>query len=175
MSIELKESGEPIFGALWFSARVESNGDSVLVRDVEITNVTWPDAKETDRDRFTQIVESAVPDAGFTISHERLAASLGASQDEQRSLENIKNDPPRILFEDRLAVLLLYDGDPKFQDIENSPYERAVNTPFAVIHDKKGSYYLSSGVLWYVADDPLGPWKVTDSPPSDLVENLPEA
>ena len=175
MSIALKDGSEPIFGAMWFSSRIESSGDSVLVRDVKITAVTWPDAKETNRDRFTQFVENAIPDAGFEISHERLAASLGVAQDEIQSLKDINNDPPKIIFEQRLAVLLLFDGDPKFDDIENSPYQRAVNTPFAVVHDTKGGkYYLSSGVLWYRAEDPLGPWEITDSPPQDLVKNMPE-
>jgi hypothetical protein len=74
-----------------------------------------------------------------------------------------------------LAVLLLYDGEPRFSPIENSPYERALNTPFAVARNTKTlQNYLTSGDFWYSAKDPLGPWTVTNSPPQDLVQNMPE-
>jgi hypothetical protein len=71
-------------------------------------------------------------------------------------------------------VLLLYDGAPRFSPVENSPYERALNTPFVVVRNQGATTcYLSSGKLWYEAQDPLGPWSHTTSPPADLVKMLP--
>ena len=90
-------------------------------------------------------------------------------------MAELKNDPPAIIFTKELAVLLLFDGEPRFKDIENSPYERAMNTPLAVVREKKsGTCYLTSGALWYTAKAPLGPWEVTKNPPADLVQNMPK-
>ena len=176
MSLELNGAQEPIFGAFWFTATIDTDRDTdtALVRDFDVTRVTWADSKDSQEQRFSAIVENAVPENGFTISLERLSASLATAQQEQKSLADLKNDPPVIEFREQLAVLLAYDGDPKFSAVENSNYERALNAPFVVVRNTRtGESYLSSGSLWYKAKDPLGPWLPTDSPPADLVKMLP--
>jgi len=177
IALELKNREEPIFGAMWFSARIETDldADTATVLDLKVESVTWPDSKDAGEQLFTTMVEGAMPEAGFEISMDELSASLATAEVERESLEQIKNDPPVIVFREDLAVLLLFDGEPKFSPIENSPYERALNTPFAVARNTKTKMnYLSSGTYWYEARDPLGPWSVTQNPPADLVENTPE-
>lgn len=177
MSIELKNTDTPIFGAFWFSAQLDTDtdDDTVLVRDFKVTRVSWPDSKDQGEQRFTQIVEASVPSAGFVISKERLSASLATAEREQKSLESLKTDPPKIEFRESLAVLLLYDGPPRFTPIDKSDYERVMNTPFVVARHKQTKIcYLSSGQLWYESKEPLGPWSPTTSPPADLVKMLPK-
>jgi hypothetical protein len=177
MSLELTGRDEAIFGAFWFEAKIDTDTDAgtALIRSVKVTNVRWPDSTDANEQRFTAIVEGAVPENGFEISLERLSASLESAQTEQRSLAELKNDPPKILFREELAVLLLYDGEPRFSPVENSDYERALNTPFVVLrHKKGGDLFLSSGKFWYVAKDPLRPWAPTNTPPQELVKMMPE-
>lgn len=177
MSLELKDNSEPIFGAFWFSAKIDTNGDedSALVHNVKVTKVTWPDSDEKDEARFTEIVDQQLAKTSFDISMSRLSASLETAEQTQQSLENLKHDAPKIVFKEQLAVLLLFDGKPKFTDIENSQFERVLNTPFAVARDKKsGAVYLSSGALWYQAKDPMGPWTITTQPPAELVKIAPK-
>ena len=176
IALEIKGASEPIFGAMWFTAKIDTDRDTdtALVRDVKVTDVRWPDSKDADEQRFTQIIENAVPPTGFEISLERLAASLDTAERERASLEDLRHDPPEIVFANELAVLLLYDGEPRFSSVEGSPYERVLNTPFLVVRNTRSkTCYLSSGALWYEANDPLGPWTATNKPPSDLVEMLP--
>jgi hypothetical protein len=176
VAIEIKDAAEPIFGAMWFTARIDTDREAgtAIVRDVTVTDVRWPDSKDAGEQRFTQIVESSVPEAGFEISLEQLTASLATAERERSSLEDLKNDPPAIVFSDELAVLLLYDGEPRFSPVEDSPYERVLNTPFLVVRNTRSKMcYLSSGTLWYEAKDPLGPWAATKTPPADLVKMLP--
>lgn len=176
IALEMNGNDEPVFGAMWFSARIETDQDKDIatVLDFKVEDVTWPDSKDAGEQRFTAIVEGAIPEAGFEISTERLAASLESARVEKKSLQQLKTDPPKIVFSEELAVLLLYDGNPRFSPVENSPYERALNTPFAVARDTKTQQsYLTSGDFWYTAIDPLGPWSVTNSPPQDLVQNMP--
>ena len=145
------------------------------LRDIKVTRVRWPESKEADEARFTKVVEAAAARSTLSVSTERLSASLANAEREQKSLAELKNDPPKIVFVNELAVLLLYDGDPVWSDVEKSSYERAINTPYLVVRDKRSkASYLSSGSLWYSAKDPLGPWAPITNPPADLVQMLPK-
>jgi len=176
-SLQMKGKDELKFGAMWFTARIDTDNDAgmVTVRELGVTKVAWPESNDEGEQKFTQVVEQAMPSAGFRISLERLSASLESAKIERRSLENLNTDPPAIVFSDELAVLLLYDGEPIFSDVENSDYERAMNTPLVVVRNKKSkALYLSSGTLYYEAKDAMGPWAPSSSPPDDLVRMLPK-
>ena len=178
MSLELDNGEEPIFGAFWFEAKIDTDRDAgtALIRDVRITDVRWPDSTDANEQRFTAIVEAAIPTSGFEISLERLTASLESAEVERQSLEQIRNDPPIIVFREELAVLLMYDGEPRYSDVDDSDYERVLNTPFVVVRKKRSSdYWLSSGKFWYAAGDPMGPWTPTQSPPGDLAAMVQQA
>jgi len=177
MALIPKGDDEQIFGTFWFEARVDTdrNSDTALVRDLRVTKVRWPESKDAGEQRFTAIVEAAIPDTGFEISHERLAASLATAELESRSLEKLNNDPPKIVFREKLAVLLSYDGQPIYADIDNSPYQRVVNAPIAVVRSKSGKHYVTNGKLWYQAESAMGPWTPTQTPPADLMKAMPEA
>ena len=64
-----------------------------------------------------------------------------------------------------------YDGKPQFKPIEGTDMEYAINTASSVLKID-GKYYACESAVWYVADAPTGPWKVSDSRPDD-VENIP--
>jgi hypothetical protein len=172
MSMELKDSHTPIYGVFWFSSKIDTDRDtdSVTISDITVSKVGWPDSKDAAEDRFTSAVERTLVHAKFNTSLSKLSASLTASEKISESLKDIKNDPPEIIFRDQLAVLVLFDGKPIFKSINNSNYHRALNTPMAVVKDTKSDlYYLTSGSLWYQADDAMGPWIQTTKPPADLV------
>lgn len=176
MSFQLKDASEPTFGAIWFTANVDTDSDAgtAIVRDLVVSLVRWPESKDAGEQRFSSIVEDAAEGHQFEISLDELSASLATADTQKKSLANIKNDPPRIEFRRKLSVLVSYDGAPTFSAVENSDYERALNTPLLVVRNNKSkTCYLSSGTLWYQADDPLGPWSPTSSPPADLVSMLP--
>ncbi len=109
MSIEFKDGRDPIFGTFWFEAKVDTDkdGGTALIREVKVTDVRWPDSKDAGEQRFTAVVEQAMPASGFTISMEALSSSLETARIEQKSLEEIKSDPPVILFREELSVLVL--------------------------------------------------------------------
>ncbi len=177
MSVKAPGQKEPIFGAFWFTCRIDSDdaAGTVVLRDIKVTKVRWPQSKDADEAKFTEVVNAAAARANITMSRERLSASLASAEREQMSLAELKNDPPKIIFANKLSVLLLYDGNPQWGDVEKTSYERALNTPFLVVRDKRSkTCYLSSGALWYSAKDPLGPWTPTKTPPADLVQMVPK-
>jgi len=178
MSLELEGRDEPLFGAFWFDAAIDTDRDAgtAMIRDVRVTDVRWPESRDADEQRFSAVVEAAVPEAGFEISLEALSSSLETADIERRSLENLNNEPPEIVFREELAVLLLFDGDPVYAEIDDSPYERVLNVPMAVVRrENSREFWLSSGKFWYRASDPMGPWSPDDSPPADLVRAMQPA
>lgn len=68
---------------------------------------------------------------------------------------------------DAASVEVTYDGEPRFERIEETAMAYAVNTDSSVI--RLGSrYYLCHEAVWYVADLPTGPWRVADEVPDDI-------
>jgi hypothetical protein len=62
-------------------------------------------------------------------------------------------------------VVVVYDGDPKFVVIDGTTMSYAVNTSYSVIR-VDGKYYCCHEAVWFVADNPLGPWAVCVSVPT---------
>jgi len=94
---------------------------------------------------------------------------LGSAREEPAP--RLNNDPPRILFETDPAILVIFDGEPRFRAVDGFRLERALNTPFLVLRDPgSSSFYLSGGTSWFRASDPKGPWTRNDDVPSDALE-----
>ncbi|WP_232769135.1 carbohydrate-binding family V/XII [Colwellia sp. Bg11-28] len=177
MSLELKDNPNPIFGVFWFSAKIatDRSENTVTINQLKVTKVGWPDSTESDEKQFSQFVDAQLANSSFTASLSKLTASLTSAEQIKESLATIKNDPPIIQFTSILSVLLSYDGDPVFRDIDNSDYQRALNTPLAVIKKKnQAKFYLTSGHLWYQASTALGPWSILANPPADLKALIPK-
>jgi hypothetical protein len=176
MSITIPKRTDPIFGTVWFSARVDADKDAslALIHSISVTNVRWPEVTSADAKEFTSVVESNLAKEGFSTSLDRLTASLATAERERKSLEGLKSDPPKIIFEERRAVLLLYDGKPQTRAIQGTSVEGVINTPFAVVKDVgTGTWYLSGGKVWYSATDPMGPWIPNARPPAAVTQVVP--
>ena len=64
-----------------------------------------------------------------------------------------------------------YDGKPKFEKIDGTDVQYAVNTESSVILVNKTYYCVDEGV-WFKSSKPDGPWEVADSRPEE-VEKIP--
>ncbi|WP_051356710.1 carbohydrate-binding family V/XII [Azorhizobium doebereinerae] len=65
-----------------------------------------------------------------------------------------------------------YDGEPKFVAIPGTVLKYAVNTPQPVIQVDRGTYYMVSQGVWFVAASPMGPWKVATFVP-EVIYTIP--
>ncbi|HUC40828.1 MAG TPA: hypothetical protein VMR92_08350 [Gemmatimonadales bacterium] len=180
-AIALKVAGkaDPIFGAMWMTATVDVDRDSGMVwfHNLRVTRVRWPDATAEQQTRFTQYVEQDFPTAGLRTTVARLQASLASAEAEARHTVGLKSDAPKIVFSERLAVLLLYDGEPILQPVANSGLQLVVNTPFGVVKDTAtATFWLGAGEnLWYSAKDPKGPWVAGGTPPAEILKSTQPA
>jgi hypothetical protein len=67
-----------------------------------------------------------------------------------------------------------YDGKPKFEEIEGTKVEYAVNTTSQVLK-VKGKYYVCDQAVWFAGDSPQGPWTVAEKVPQEIQEIPPSA
>ena len=72
----------------------------------------------------------------------------------------------------KATIQVEYAGEPKFEKIPGTDLEYAVNTGKSVFKAGAKYYALDQGV-WYEADSPHGPWKVSVTPPMKEVEKIP--
>src|SRR5580765_3641662 len=176
ISLIKKGTTTPIFGAMWFTAHVDTDRDkgTAMIRDIVVNQTRWPESKQEDQEKFSAFLSELMPKTGVPISLETLKQSLATAETEKKSIEALKHDPPKILVEYEPSVLLLYDGEPRTLAMGNTDYEFVANASFAVIKDKKsGTFYLCGGKLWYTAQNAKGPWTSIDKPPAEIAKLVP--
>jgi hypothetical protein len=161
---------DPVFGVGWFEADVVTNRFAGSVHPVELrlTQTRFPaDAPDLDDTLAAALARPGVA-TEFTFSLAALESSLAGTQAERQAAQGINTRPPKIIYRDRPALLVTLDGAPVLREIENSPLEAVINTPYPLIHD--GRYYwlnVADGA-WYQAKSATGPYAFASQPPADV-------
>ena len=165
-----KES--PVFGVAWFESRVTIDREENLVvyETLSITDTRFPQKDPDLKEEFSNAVNQGMKSGNMTSSLDELTTALAAVQQRQKHAENLKNDPPVILYRDTPALLVSIEGRAVLQKSEISSYQSVVNTPFPLFYNEKGkSWHLSVAKnVWYRAGALDGPWKFDSLPPTDL-------
>ena len=176
VSVTMADSTQPVFGAVWMSARVETDREErmVTVVDVSVTNVRFPEATEEGEKALADLLENEMPKWNLGISLDRLQASLGVVDQEKQAAAQLKHAPPTIRVVDYPAVLVTIDGAPQLQQAGDG-LMAVMNSPFVIVLDMGSyNYFLYAGTdAWYQGDDALGPWNLTDRVPSNVLALVP--
>jgi hypothetical protein len=67
------------------------------------------------------------------------------------------------------TLMVKYDGDPQFEQIEGTDVYYAINTEKDVLMLDK-TYYCVDEAVWFVATSPTGPWNVADEIPDEIYD-----
>ena len=175
-SLKKSDDSTRTYGVLWYTEEIAIDRDSstVTARDLDVTKVRLPGITPGEASRYEGLVETQAAGWDLSGSLEELQAGLAAAEKERASVAGLDNEPPKILFRDRLSILVVYDGAPTLKPIEGSKLQRVANTPYAVVFDPRDRrYYLNGANLWYRATDPLGPWTDIPSPPAAVRDIVP--
>ncbi len=179
VSYKASGSNEPVFGAAWFESRVEIDREERTVRMVSltVTDTRFPEGSDHVRAEFEMAVKTGLPKWEIDFSLDDLLTSLEASEDLIAAANDLNMDPPDIIYRDHPALLIVIDGDPVLREIENSPYEAVINTPYPLLVDaKKSTYYLNAGKdVWYQAKKATGPYAYVAKPPSDIAQMVDQS
>ena len=152
---------DPVFGAMWMNARVFTDRDSrtVTIQDAQIQRVRFPDSSDAQQQQFQQIIEQQIPRMNVTFSLDELSTSLDVAQKEQVAADQLQTTPPKIIYTNVPSTLVVIDGQPQLQQVQQTRVMRVVNTPFVILFDMDGKrYFLKAGDLWFTGADATGPW-----------------
>ena len=165
--------GQPAFGAFWFEAKLRTDRDSrtYTLEKVKVPNVKFPELDSKKAAEAAGFLEREIPKWNLHGSLDVILPALELAKKEQTAVAQLRTEPPKIVFRTRPSVLVLFDGKPRTGPVEGSDLKRAENTPFFVVQDAAGGWYLNLGEFWYGASDPAGPWNAGANPPAS-VRNL---
>jgi hypothetical protein len=163
---------EPVFGVVWFKARVSTdrNARTIEILDVDVTDVKAPHKPDPAKvEKFSQTLENVFARWNAVLSLDRVLAMLDLVEKEKLAAEDLKTAPPRIIFVTHPAVLVTIDGKPEMSKVENSNLMRVLNSPFFIVFDPAAkTYYLKGGEEWFTAEDIMGPWQTGKTPPASV-------
>jgi len=172
ISVTPAGSKEPIFGAMWVSARVDTDRAerTVNLHDAAVTSVKFPDAAQAQQEKFKKAVEESGKTWDLSLSLDQFLAAVQLAEKEKEAAEKFNNAPPKFLLRKTPAVLVSMEGEPKLRKVEKTGLMRVVNTPFLIVLDAETkAYYLRAGENWMQAEQAAGPWKITGRVPSAAV------
>lgn len=87
----------------------------------------------------------------------------------------IKNVPPKFLFAEQSAILILIDGEPVYRPVQGTDLERIINTKPFIVRDTAGMYYLKVFDGWMEAYMLRGMWSVSGVAPRGVEQALQQA
>ncbi|HTS43213.1 MAG TPA: hypothetical protein VMH01_02380 [Puia sp.] len=174
-AISVIENGatDPVFGTFWATAKVQTDRDNrvMTIESLQVTDLKIPavaDQKKTDFVRTT--LEYQFPDAAGQISLDEVLTSLDQGLEENKLSSDISTKPPKVFFTTQPSMLVLIDGTPKLQRNNDWNLDVVVNSPFTIVKNNDGQFYLYGGNHWYVAPSATGPYSYTgDNVPQNLL------
>lgn len=161
LSVRKSIKSEPIFGAIFYEATLETdkNTRTAECRSLKITKVKFPDIDNKGKlDSLAKLIEAEVPKWNLKISLDALVATI--KKDNGSVAETFNNNPPKIFYRNKLTTLVIIDGEPKVQEDRMLEMDKVVNTPYLILKDK-GDWYLYSAGVWYTSESITKDWKQT--------------
>jgi len=173
-AISVLENGksDPTFGTFWAVATVETDRDNrrINIQSVKVPNIKFPG--QTDPAIISSLkttLETQLPQAAGDISLDDILASLDQDQEQAKLSKDLNNNPPKIFYVSRPSILVLIDGEPKMQQNKDWGLDVVANTPFTIVKNNDGVFYLYGGKHWYSAPSATGPYSYTnDNIPQNL-------
>lgn len=162
-------SKDPTFGVVEIAAVtvVDKLARSVAFQDVQIVKSTFPSAPDS-AVTYGAAIQTAISGGPSTMSLDRLEQSLKVIGAEKKaSSVPVRNDPPRFIFSQVPAMLVLVDGDPVFRAATGSKLQRVLNTRALILQDATGTSYIHVFDGWMQAKSLAGPWTVARKPPKE--------
>ena len=169
------QSKQALYGVLWFAARAEIDKLNRLVTlsDFKVTKINIPMAPEKAA-AFQSGLQARANKQDEVIALDRLLADMAINHATTTSAAyEVKNDPPKIFFSTRAAILVLIDGAPVLRAVKDTRLERIINTRVLMLRDQlSGKFYLRVMDGWLESQNIAGPWTIAGQTPADLNTGL---
>ncbi|SEJ65201.1 hypothetical protein SAMN04487995_5761 [Dyadobacter koreensis] len=165
VSIRRSSGDEPVFGAMWVLAKLDSRGNNSVVSSVMVRQSKFAEDENISASDFKKAVEKGFPSLRVQFSKESLQAAIKQELGE----ESLKNDPPLIIYRDKPTTLIVLDGEPMEEKDEYLKLTRVVNTPYLIVKNPDDNkYYLYGGSFWYSSSRVKDGWTNVKKLPSRI-------
>lgn len=172
VSVKQPTATDPVFGAIWFTAEMETNRDNrmAVLQKLNISRVKIPGLEDSTKLKgLENLLETEAPKWKLGTTLDEIAAAL--EEEQQLAKENYKTDPPVIIYADRYSVLVLIDGQPKLEKDEKLKMKRVINSAFLIVQSEKDKqFYLYGGSFWYSSQSVTEGWKNIKTLPAEILE-----
>jgi hypothetical protein len=172
-----KPDANPLFGVVWGEGRTVVDKDSRLVTfsGRQIRRLVLPSSPDKEK-ALLDVVNKEVAPVTRTIALDRLTAMLEIAEAGKAAQSLVlKNDPPRIVFSYKSALLVTIDGEPAWRPVKDTKLERVLNTRVLVVRKGKDEMFVRVFDGWMKAKSLEGPWVVEKKPPKELQAALADA
>lgn len=183
MAISAKDDeGELVFGAVWLSATLATDQDAGIAafENIQVQQTKFPDDIPEDKiDDLKKFLVREMTAWEPQVSLTGLKASMADLELSGNGLEGLNNKAPVIYYRESDAVLVMIDGDPKFQEVPKAKISYVVNSPFFIAKETgKETYYLRGGEFWYQSQNIKSGWENVERVPKNIMkfaeDNAPE-
>jgi hypothetical protein len=166
-----KGAQKSVPGVIRFEADTEISLQERLVHlnRLRVTESNFPTLQ---KEQIHPIVDTIV--MNFLKEHpvmalDRVLAAIDTSQLSIKNVDDIKGDPPTIVFSMTPAVLLNLDGEAIWGIIPENDLQFAVNTNWDLFqHTTSKTFFLLNGGSWLQAAELKGPWKPAGTLPASF-------
>jgi hypothetical protein len=100
---------------------------------------------------------------------DNVLASVAGTQESKDAIMDAQVPQTAKVDRKKATCTVAYDGEPKFEKIEGTSMELAMNTSSTVIKSESKYYCVESGV-WFVSENASGPWKVSEERPKEVTK-----
>lgn len=177
VSIDKPGTETQTLGVVWFKAhtQVDKESDLVTLHNIEVVKASFP-SDTANADAYAAALRRDA-EGLRSISLARLQSSLAVAEAESGAKAlPVKNDPPKVIFSQTPAMLVLIDGKPQLRQITGSKLLRVINTPALIAFDEaSGTYYLRALKRWWSASSTDGAWSAVSKPPAALTSTIKAA
>jgi hypothetical protein len=116
VSVQRKGQPEPTFGASWMESRVATDRVSrtVEILDVKVPRARFLDDAARETESTDVLRQRLAENSPLTLSPDQLLAMLAVVEKEKQADEKLLTKPPKLEFRAHPAVLIQFDGQPRF-------------------------------------------------------------
>lgn len=162
ISVLDKDSTEPVFGTFWSISTVQTDRVNRFVSliSTRVPNVRFATDVDPEKIKYIRnVLESQLPSAVGDLSLDAITTSLQTDVEQKKLSKGLNNNAPQILYTDKPSILVTIDGEPKLQKSKDWGVDMVVNTPFTIVKNKDGNFYLYGQKHWYTAPAATGPYR----------------
>ena len=163
---------EPAYGLVTFSALTVTDKVTRMVslENLSVLDLEFP-SKETQVPVYRSAIDQWLVSVAKTISLDRLEADMAVAKAQNTVLaQPVKNTPPKFLFSQKPALLVMVQGNPVFKPVPGTRLDRLMNTHALILRSNPSTLYLHLWDGFLTASSLEGPWKVADVVPSEVTQ-----